>query len=54
MNVANEVSTILTEVESLRSEVRILRENKIVTDFEMDQLRRRCDLGWQNRAADRQ
>lgn len=44
MNVANEVSTILTEVESLRSEVRILRENKIVTDFEMDQLRRRCTI----------
>jgi hypothetical protein len=40
MNIVNEVSSVLTEVESLRSEVKILREAKILSDFETDQLRR--------------
>lgn len=41
MNIVNEISSVLTEVESLRAEVKILREAKIVADFEIDQLRRR-------------
>ena len=41
MNIVNEMSSVLTEVESLRSEVKVLREAKIVADFELDQLRRR-------------
>ena len=44
MNIVNEMSTILTEAESLRAEVKILRENKIVADFELDQLRRALAL----------
>jgi len=41
MNLTSEVSSILTELESLRSENKILRENKILLDFENDQLKRR-------------
>jgi len=41
MNLINELSSMESELESLRSECRILREGKIVADFEIDQLRRR-------------
>ena len=41
MNLVNEISTLQTELESLRAENKILRENKIIADFELDQLRRR-------------
>src|SRR6187402_1950342 len=41
MNLINELSSWESELESLRSEVKILREAKIVSDFEIDQLRRR-------------
>jgi len=44
MNIVNEMSSVLTEVESLRAENKILREAKIVADFENDQLRRRNAL----------
>ena len=44
MNIVNEMSSVLTEVESLRAEVKILREAKILSDFENDQLRRRNAL----------
>ena len=41
MNLINEIASWESELESLRSEVKILRESKIVSDFEIDQLRRR-------------
>jgi regulator of replication initiation timing len=41
MNLINELSTLESELESLRSENKILRENKILLDFENDQLKRR-------------
>ena len=41
MNLVNELASWESELESLRSEVKILREAKIVSDFENDQLRRR-------------
>ena len=41
MNLMNELSTLETELESLRAEVKILRECKIIADFENDQLKRR-------------
>jgi len=41
MNLVNEISTLQTELESLRAENKILRDNKIVLDFEIDQLKRR-------------
>ena len=41
MNLINEISSWESELESLRSEVKILRESKILLDFEIDQLRRR-------------
>ena len=41
MNLINELSSLESELESLRSECKILRENKIIADFELDQLRRR-------------
>ena len=41
MNLINELSSWESELESLRSEVKILRESKIISDFEIDQLRRR-------------
>ena len=44
MNIVNEMSSVLTEVESLRAEVKILREGKILGDFEIDQLRRQLVL----------
>ena len=44
MNLINELSSWESELESLRSEVKILRESKIVSDFEIDQLRRRNAL----------
>jgi hypothetical protein len=44
MNLANELASFESELESLRSENRILREAKIVSDFELDQLRRRLSI----------
>jgi predicted nucleic acid-binding Zn-ribbon protein len=41
MNLVSELSAWETELANLRSEVKILREAKITTDFELDQLRRR-------------
>jgi predicted nucleic acid-binding Zn-ribbon protein len=41
VNLINELSSWESELQSLRSEVKILRESKIVSDFEIDQLRRR-------------
>ena len=41
MNLVNEISSIETELESLRAEAKILRESKIILDFENDQLKRR-------------
>ena len=41
MNLINELSSMESELESLRSENKILREAKIVLDFENDQLKRR-------------
>lgn len=41
MNLANEVSTLQSELESLRSEAKIARERVIVLEFENDQLKRR-------------
>jgi hypothetical protein len=40
MNLVNEISSLQTELESLRAENKILREAKIISDFESDQLRR--------------
>jgi hypothetical protein len=44
MNLVNEISSLETELESLRAENKILRENKLVLDFENDQLKRRLTL----------
>jgi len=44
MNLVNEISTLQTELESLRAENKILREAKIIADFELDQLKRRLSL----------
>ena len=41
MNLLNELSSWETELSNLRAEVKILREAKLVADFEIDQLRRR-------------
>ncbi len=41
MNLANEISTLQSELESLRSEAKIARERVIVLEFENDQLKRR-------------
>ena len=41
MNLINELSSMESELESLRAECKILRESKIILDFENDQLRRR-------------
>ena len=41
MNLINEISAWESELESLRSENKILRETKIILDFENDQLKRR-------------
>jgi hypothetical protein len=41
MNLVNELSSMETELESLRSEVKILREAKLVSDFEIGQLKLR-------------
>lgn len=41
MNLANEISTFQSELESLRAEALALRNAKIVADFELDQLRRK-------------
>ena len=41
MNLINELSSLESELESLRSECKISRESKIISDFENDQLRRR-------------
>ena len=41
MNLINELSSMESELESLRSENKILRETKIILDFENDQLKRR-------------
>jgi chromosome condensin MukBEF ATPase and DNA-binding subunit MukB len=43
MNLANELASFESELESLRSENKILREAKILADFELDQLRRRIN-----------
>ncbi|MFH0301406.1 hypothetical protein AAFX91_30145 [Bradyrhizobium sp. 31Argb] len=40
MNLANEVSTLQTEIESLRSENETLKHNKAILDFENEGLRR--------------
>jgi hypothetical protein len=44
VNLVNEISTLQTELESLRAENKILRETKIITDFELDQLKRRITM----------
>ena len=44
MNLINEIASWESELESLRAEVKILRESKIVSDFENDQLRRRNSM----------
>jgi hypothetical protein len=41
MNLVNEVSNLETELESLRAENKILREAKLIAEFENDQLKRR-------------
>jgi len=41
MNLVSELSAWETELANLRTEVKILREAKVLTDFELDQLRRR-------------
>lgn len=41
MNLINELSSLESELESLRAECKILRESKIILDFENDQLKRR-------------
>jgi len=41
VNLINELSSLESELESLRAECKILRESKIILDFENDQLRRR-------------
>ena len=41
MNLVNEISSLETELESLRAECKILREAKIIADFEAEQTRRR-------------
>lgn len=41
MNVMNEISTMQSRLESLEAENKILRESKMITDFEIDQLKRR-------------
>jgi regulator of replication initiation timing len=51
MNLANELAALQSELESLRSENKILRENKIVLDFEIDQLKRRLSHAEQSRDA---
>ena len=40
VNIVSELSTVMTELESLRAENKILRESKIISDFENDQIRR--------------
>jgi regulator of replication initiation timing len=41
MNLVNEISSLQTELESLRAENKIVRERNIVLEFENDQLKRR-------------
>jgi len=41
MNLVSELSAWETELANLRSEVKVLREAKVLSDFELDQLRRR-------------
>jgi len=41
MNLVNEISSIESELESLRAECKVLRESKIILEFENDQLKRR-------------
>ena len=41
MNLVNEISSLETEAESLRAECKVLRENKLVLEFENHQLKRR-------------
>ena len=44
MNIVNEISTIQSELESLRAENKILREAKVLADFEISQLGREIAL----------
>ena len=44
MNLVSELSAWETELANLRAEVKILRDAKVLTDFELDQLRRRNAL----------
>jgi regulator of replication initiation timing len=41
MNLVNEISSIESELESLRAECKMLREAKLILEFENDQLKRR-------------
>jgi regulator of replication initiation timing len=41
MNLINELSSMESELESLRAEAKILREAKLILEFENDQLKRR-------------
>jgi regulator of replication initiation timing len=40
-NVMNEISSMESELESLRAENKILRESRLILDFENEQLKRR-------------
>ena len=44
MNLMNELSSLESEVESLRIETKILRESKLILEFENDQLKRRLAI----------
>ena len=44
MNLVNEISSLESELESLRAEAKVLRENKIRLEFENDQLTRRLAI----------
>ena len=44
MNLVNEISSLESELESLRAEVKVHRENKIRLEFENDQLTRRLAI----------
>ena len=41
MNLINELSSMESELESLRAECKVLREAKLILEFENDQLKRR-------------
>src|SRR5258708_34749541 len=44
MNLQQEISTLETELESLRAENKIVREHNIILEFDNDQLKRRLAL----------